>query len=126
MTPELVLYNGNIMTVNNRQPRAQAVAIAGGRFLAVGTNDEIRLLGDARTRLIDLAGKTVVPGFIDAHSHPAVSGRLHLREVDCDLRSIKEIQAAIAKRASETPAGMRNLCRADLPRSVARRSEIEL
>ncbi len=105
VVPETILYNANIVTVNSRQPRAQAVAIANGRFLAIGTNDEIRLLGDARTRRVDLAGKTVVPGFIDAHSHLAVAGRLHLREVDADLRSIKEIQAAIRQRASETPAG---------------------
>ncbi|MCP9496632.1 MAG: amidohydrolase [Pyrinomonadaceae bacterium MAG19_C2-C3] len=105
VAPQTILYNANIFTVNNRQPRAQAVAVADGRFIAVGTNDEINNLASAQTKRIDLAGNTVLPGFIDAHSHPAASGRLHLREVDCDLRSIKEIQAAIAKRASETPAG---------------------
>lgn len=103
--PEVILYNANIVTINDRQPRAQAAAIAGGRFLAVGTNDEVRPLGDARTVRVDLEGKTVVPGFIDAHTHPAVAGRLHLREVDCDLRSIVEIQAAIRQRAAATPAG---------------------
>ena len=65
--PETVLVNGNIWTVDPSQPRAQAVAIAGGRFLAVGTNEEVRGLATARTRKIDLEGKTVVPGFIDAH-----------------------------------------------------------
>jgi predicted amidohydrolase YtcJ len=103
--PEMVLFNGNILTVDRRNPRAQAVAIAGGRFAAVGTNDEVRPLATARTRMVDLEGKTVVPGFIDAHTHPASSGRRHLREVDCDLRSIAEIQAAIRKRAAETPPG---------------------
>jgi hypothetical protein len=103
--PQLILYNANILTVNNRQPRAQAIAIADGRFLAVGSNDEIRGMATASTRQINLEGKTVVPGFIDAHSHPASSGRRHLREVDCDLRSISEIQAAIRQRASHTPAG---------------------
>ncbi len=103
--PEMILHNCNIITVNSRQPRAQAVAIAGGRLLAIGTSDEIRPLAGAGTVKVDLGGKTVVPGFIDAHSHPASSGRLHLREVDCDLRSIDEIQAAIRKRASETTAG---------------------
>ncbi|CAN5863026.1 amidohydrolase [soil metagenome] len=103
--PDTILYNANVITVNGRQPRAQAVAIAHSRFYAVGTNDEIRPLASPRTVNIDLAGKTIVPGFIDAHSHPAVAGRLHLREVDCDLRSIAEIQAAIRQRASTTPAG---------------------
>jgi len=55
--------------------------------------------------MIDLGGKTVVPGFIDAHSHPASAGRQHLREVDSDLRSIVAIQTAIRKRAAQTPKG---------------------
>lgn len=103
--PQTILYNANILTVNDRQPRAQAVAIADGRFLAVGSNDEIRRLATARAKQINLAGQTVVPGFIDAHTHPAEAGRSHLREVDCDLRSIGEIQAAISKRAAQTPSG---------------------
>ena len=103
--PELILWNAHILTVDAAQPRAQAVAIAGGRFLAVGSNDDVGNLATGRTRRLDLAGKTVVPGFIDAHSHPASSGRRHLREVDCDLRSIKEIQEAIRKRAAELPRG---------------------
>ncbi len=103
--PQIVLYNGNVLTMSRRQPRAQAVAVADGRFLHVGTNAEIRNSATARTIKIDLGGKTVVPGFIDAHTHPAVSGRLHLRQVDCDLRSISAIQAAIRQRAANTPKG---------------------
>lgn len=103
--PQIVLYNGNVLTIDSRQPHAQAIAIADGYFLAVGTNDEVRPLATAKTIKINLAGKTIVPGFIDAHTHPAVSGRLHLRQVDCDLRSISAIQAAIRRRAAETPKG---------------------
>jgi predicted amidohydrolase YtcJ len=101
----LVLYNANILTMDAAQPRAQAVAIADGRFLAVGSNDDVRSLATARTRQLDLEGKTIVPGFIDAHSHPAAAGLAHLRMVDCDLRSIAEIQAAIRERAGVTPPG---------------------
>src|SRR4051812_44681838 len=97
--PELILWNGNIHTMDAANPEAQAVAIAGGRFIAAGSNDDINHLATARSKRVDLGGKTVVPGFIDTHSHPASSGLRHLREVDCDLRSIAEIQAAIAKRA---------------------------
>lgn len=104
-SPEAILYNANILTVDARQPRAQAVAIAEGRFLAVGTNEEIRQLATSRTRMVDLAGRTVVPGFIDGHSHPADAGRMHLRMVDCDLRSIADIQAALRRRAAQTPPG---------------------
>jgi predicted amidohydrolase YtcJ len=103
--PELILYNGNILTIDQRRPRAQAVAIADGRFFAVGSNEKVRALAASRTKQLNLDGKTVVPGFIDAHTHPAVAGRMHLRQVDCDLRSIGAIQAAIRERAGKTPAG---------------------
>src|SRR6476661_3466161 len=93
--PELILHNGNIWTVNATEPRAQAVAIARGRFLAVGSNADVLNLAAGGVRKIDLGGKAVLPGFIDAHSHPAEAGKLHLRMVDCDLRSIAAIQAAL-------------------------------
>lgn len=103
--PQTILHNANIITVDPRRPRAQAAAIADGRFLAVGTNEEVRRLATTRTSKVDLGGSTVVPGFIDAHTHPAVSGRLHLREVDCDLRSIRAIKDALRRRAAQTPKG---------------------
>ena len=103
--PELILYNANVVTVDAANPRAQALAIAGGRFLAVGSNEDVRRLATARSRSVNLEGKTVLPGFIDAHSHPSGAGRSHLRNVDCDLRSITEIQAAIRARAEKTPRG---------------------
>jgi predicted amidohydrolase YtcJ len=103
--PELILHNGNIWTVNTAEPRAEAVAISRGRFLAVGSNSDVLNLGGTGVRKIDLDGKTVLPGFIDAHSHPADAGRLHLRMVDCDLRSIQAILAALRERAAKTPAG---------------------
>jgi hypothetical protein len=103
--PEIILYNGNIFTVNPKQPTAQAVAIAGGRLMAVGSNTDILKMATGRTKKIDLGYKTVLPGFIDAHTHPASSGISHLKMVDCDLRSIKDIKEAITKRAAITPKG---------------------
>jgi predicted amidohydrolase YtcJ len=101
--PELILYNGNFWTVDPRTPRAQAVAISDGRFLAVGSNEDVLRLAAGRSRKVDLGQKTALPGFIDAHTHPAMSGLLHLRQVDCDLRSIAAIQAALRERAAKTP-----------------------
>lgn len=103
--PELILYNGGFITVDAANPRVQAVAIAGGRFLAVGSNDEIRKFATSRTREVNLEGKTVVPGFIDAHTHPVYAGIRHLRWIDCDLRSIALIQTAVRERAAKTPPG---------------------
>lgn len=102
--PETILYNGNIWTVNEEMPRAQAVAISGGRILAVGSNDEVLGLAAGLSRKVDLGGKTVVPGFNDAHAHPCESGVLHLRMVACDMDSIERIQAALRERAQRTPA----------------------
>ena len=103
--PQLILSQANILTMDPQNPRAEAVAIAGGRFLAVGGNDEVQRLSTGRTRQVKLEGKTVVPGFIDAHTHLSYSGIRHLRQVDCDLRSIADIQAAIRARCGRTPPG---------------------
>jgi predicted amidohydrolase YtcJ len=103
--PDLILYNANIFTVNASEPRAQAVAISKGRFFAVGTDKDILNLAAPGVKKINLGGNTVLPGFIDAHSHPAQAGLMHLRMVDCDLRSISAIQAAMRERAAKTPAG---------------------
>ena len=67
----LLYLNGNIYTMDAARPRAQAFAIdsASGRILAVGTTDEVRRVGGQHTELIDLRGRTVLPGFIDAHIH---------------------------------------------------------
>jgi predicted amidohydrolase YtcJ len=102
---DLVLHNGRFVTMDAGQPQAQAVAIGDGRFLAVGSNDEVLNLASSRTARLDLGGKTVVPGFIDAHSHPASAGLQHLKAVDCDLRSIADIQAALRERAARAAPG---------------------
>ncbi len=103
--PSLVLYRGTIVTMDPAKPRAQAVAIFGDRFAAVGSTQEILGFAGPSTRRIDLAGRIVVPGFIDAHSHPASSGLQHLTHIDCDLRSIADIVQAVKQRASKTPQG---------------------
>jgi len=105
LEPELILHHGNIITMEPGMPRAQAVAITGGRFYAVGTDPEILALAAGRAKKVDLAGKTVTPGFIDAHSHPASAGLQHLRSVDADLRSIAAIQQALRERAAKTAPG---------------------
>ena len=103
--PELVLHGATIHTMDPRLPRAAAVAVANGRFFAAGSNDEILGLCDGTTKKVDLYGKTVVPGFIDAHTHPVYAGIRHLRWIDCDLRSISAIQEAIRRKARQTPPG---------------------
>lgn len=103
--PELILHDANIITSDPAQAKAQAIAISKGRILAVGSNEDILHLANGSTKKIKLSGKTITPGFIDAHSHPASSGRQHLRNVDCDLRSISAIQDAFRDRSLKTAPG---------------------
>jgi predicted amidohydrolase YtcJ len=103
--PDLVLLNGVVYTVDDRQPKAEAFAVLHGRFIAVGRTADIRQLITRHTQVIDAAKMTVVPGFIDAHCHPAASGVDHLFNVDCDRRRIAEIQEALRQRAAKTKGG---------------------
>src|SRR5260370_32049643 len=97
--PDLLLHNGHIVTMNPAEPVAEAVALARGRFFAVGKNADLLNLAAPGVRKIHLAGKTALPGFIDAHSPPAAAPLVHPRIADCDPRSISAIQAALRARA---------------------------
>jgi predicted amidohydrolase YtcJ len=78
---------------------------SGGRCLAVGSDDEIRAMSKPGVRQVDVGGKTIVPGFVDPHSHPSCASIRHLRWVDCGLRSITAIQDATRAPAARTPPG---------------------
>ena len=93
--PDLVLYNGNIWTVDPSQPRAQAVAISGGRFVAVGSNDEVLHLAAARTRKSTSAGKPSCPGSTMRTRTQLKAACNFCDNVACDKDSIEEIQAAL-------------------------------
>ena len=68
--PDRILYNGQILTVDEDFSTASAIAISGERILAVGDTDDIRALAGPGTEQSDLEGRTVIPGFIDNHLHP--------------------------------------------------------
>jgi hypothetical protein len=67
--PDLVVLNAKVYTVDAARPRAQAFAVRGSRFIAVGSNEDIKALAGSDTKAFDAAGATVVPGFIDCHNH---------------------------------------------------------
>src|SRR5947199_9066345 len=69
-SPELILINGRIATVHHSRPFAEAVAIQNGRFISVGSNEEIMRLRASNTETIDLGGRTVIKGHNDSHMHP--------------------------------------------------------
>jgi predicted amidohydrolase YtcJ len=98
--PDLIVVNGRVLTSDTALPRADAFAVRNGRFTAVGSTSDVRNLATARTPVIDAQRMTVVPGFIDAHSHP--SGVEELYGVDTNLRTVREIQAAIRAKVETT------------------------
>ena len=95
--PDLIVVNARVLTSDPALPRAQAFAVKHGRFVAVGSNADVRNLATARTTTIDAQQMTVAPGFIDAHCHP--SGVDELFGVNMNLRTVREIQAAIRQKA---------------------------
>ena len=102
---DLVLTNGKIWTVSTAPPQAEAVACAGSRIAAVGSSAEIRKWAGAHTRVIDLRGKLVVPGFNDAHVHFYAGGQ-HLASVQLrDAPSEAEFRHRIAEFAAKLPQG---------------------
>jgi len=104
-SPDLVVVNGNVLTQDDANPTAEAFAIKDERFVAVGSSADVRNLASAGTPIIDAAGATIVPGFIDAHSHPSGAGLNELRNVNTNLGSVARIQDALRERAQQTPAG---------------------
>lgn len=102
---DLVLLNGNVLTMNPSQPHANAVAIKNGKIIQVGTDEEVSKLIGESTRVIRLRGKTVVPGLIDTHIHVADFGRI-LTWIDLgDADSVKDMQCCLSKRVGATHKG---------------------
>lgn len=70
-TPDIVFTNGKIFTVNGTNQFVEAVAVKDGKFVEIGSTEDINKLVGERTRVVDLAGAFALPGFIDDHIHPA-------------------------------------------------------
>jgi hypothetical protein len=102
---DLLLTGGVVHTLDPRRPNAEAVAVRAGRVVAVGTSEELRGFAGPKTRVLALAGHTVVPGFEDAHAHFLGIGFARL---DVDLagtRSFAEVLARVEKAVKGRPAG---------------------
>jgi len=108
-TASLVLRGGTVVTVDSSERIAEAVAVEGNRITAVGTAEEIERFVGPTTRVIDLAGRALLPGFIDAHSHVeglAESERARLPiHIPHSLKTTADILTRLRERASEIPAG---------------------
>ena len=104
-TATLALINGHVVTVDSAKPEAEAVAIAGDRILAVGTNEEIRRHIGASTRVMDVGGRLVIPGFIEGHGHLLGLGDTKRRLDLTTARTWDEIVARVAAAARSMPRG---------------------
>lgn len=107
--PDLILTNGQIVTVDKVFSVAEALAVYDGKIVAIGKTDEVRALRGRRTETVDLRGRCVVPGQMDNHVHFVLAGLDALggeAKVNiATLQSIDEIVAAIKRRVDDTPAG---------------------
>lgn len=114
---ELTLFNGKIITVDSKDTVAEAVAVKDGRIVGVGTTSEVKSLVKDQTAAIDLEGKTVVPGFIDAHihldctaTHTKLGLSLHIPPVryvktSGAVESMGDILKVIKEKVQQTPKG---------------------
>jgi len=102
---DMVLVNGKVYTVSVKNPQVQAVAVRGGKILALGTDEEIKKFIAPSTQILDAGGKLVLPGFIDAHCHIIYGGH-SLAMLDFrNARSVESIQKQIAAKIKELPEG---------------------
>lgn len=102
---DLILVNGNVLTVDAADRVAQAVAVRAGRIVAVGSNAEIARLAGSGTRRIDLRGRTVTPGLLDAHAHFSGGYAERLDLSYPAVKNVAELTAKVAAQASRTAKG---------------------
>lgn len=103
--PELILHSGKIITVDEQFAIAEAIAIENGRVSAVGANAAIRELAGPRTRVIDLQGKTVLPGLIDTHTHPTGAAMYEFDHPVADMETIADVLDYYRERTKVVPEG---------------------
>ena len=102
---DLVLLDGKVLTVDARFSEARAFAVRGGRFVSVGSNDEVRAYVGPSTRVIEARGRTVIPGLIDTHVHALTVAAEEVTQPFKTLRSIGELQQWVRTEAARRPAG---------------------
>src|SRR6478672_6236934 len=104
MTPDLVLINGNIRTMDPLKPVVTALASRQGRITALGSTSEIEALAGKGTRVVNAGGRLVLPGFQDTHIHLQDSGTRHALDVDlAGARTIAELQEKLGRFAVTKP-----------------------
>jgi predicted amidohydrolase YtcJ len=101
----VVFTGGRVLTFDDASTVAQALAVAANRIVAVGSDESVLALAGPRSRKIPLAGRTMIPGIIDAHAHMEREGLKQLRLSLAGLQTVKEVLGRISEEAVRTPKG---------------------
>ncbi|NMD08658.1 MAG: amidohydrolase family protein, partial [Phyllobacteriaceae bacterium] len=105
MSADLIITNGNVLTMDAARPRAEAIAILAGRIVKVGRARDLVALKGRKTKIIDAGGKTVLPGFIEGHMH-IVPGSFELSMLNVEgLNGLEAISTAVRRYAAAHPGG---------------------
>jgi predicted amidohydrolase YtcJ len=103
LNAEVAILNANVITLNSKQPKAEAIAIQNGKIVAVDSNEEIRKHIGKETKVIDVENRAVVPGFVDCHVHMTGFG-WSLQSLDLrNVKSIRELQHKLREYAEKNP-----------------------
>jgi len=105
MKADLVIENANVLTMNPHRPRAQAIAVEGEKIVKVGSNKEIKAWIGNKTKVINLDGKTILPGLIDTHIHVADFGKVQMWLNLEGTKSIACLKKVVKERAQNLPQG---------------------
>src|SRR5439155_25139686 len=103
-----LFVNATVLTLDPTFPVAQALAVRDGRIVEVGGTDEILWLREREYELVDLAGRCVIPGFVDPHNHFSIGALDTLWTDVTGATSVESIQRALAGAARRAPAGLRS------------------
>lgn len=103
--PQIIFYNARITTLDRSNPQAEAVAIRDGKFVAVGSNEDVMALAGQETRVVDLKGRSVLPGLFDNHTHVVRGGLNYNLELRWDgVRSLADALEMLRQQVAITPA----------------------
>jgi predicted amidohydrolase YtcJ len=111
LAADLLLINGRVLTMDVHNSVAQAVAVRDGKIVAVGTNTEVELLAGASAQVIDLDGRTAMPGLTDCHVHLASDSSRSVESVECrdlydpGIDSVEALVTRMGQWAASTPPG---------------------
>jgi hypothetical protein len=103
--PDSIIFNGNIYTVDEKAPSAEAIAIKDGKIMAIGSNTDIEKLGNEATIKIDASGNFVMPGFIEGHGHFSGLGYSLINLNFLNSKSWEEIVSMVGEKVKNTPTG---------------------